>query len=86
MNPLFAWVKALPPGVQSLIYAVETGATTALVIFLGSLYTALGSPTGLDGFNWHGQLVTLELGVAAAVVKALLDFLKGAPPTQKGTP
>lgn len=82
MNGFNKWLKAQSPAVQSFIYAVETGVATAFVIFLGSFYSALTSPSGLGSFDWHGQLYTLEMGVAAAVVKAVLDFIKGNSPTQ----
>lgn len=86
-----AWVKTQSPAVQGLIYAVETGVATALTIFLASVYGALSGPNGLDGFNWHAQIYTLEMGVGAAVVKAVMDFLKGAnqpvpPPPPPATP
>lgn len=79
---MLTWFKSLPPAVQSLLYAIETGAAAALALFLASFYSALSSPSGLAGFDWHGQLTSLEMGVVAAIVKALLDMLKGAPPTQ----
>jgi len=86
MQKLQDWFKSLPPGVQSLLYAVETGVIAALVLFLGSLYVALTSKAGLAGFDWQGQLGALEAGAAAAVVKAILDFFKGNPPAQIPSP
>lgn len=82
MKAINAWIKAQSPAVQSLIYAIETGIAAAAALFLGALYTALSSPQGIAGFDWHGQLYSLEMGAAAAVVKAILDFLKGNKPTQ----
>jgi hypothetical protein len=78
-----AWFKSLPSWIQSALYAIETGVAAALVLFLASLYSALTGPHGLDGFDWAGQLHTLEIGAAAAVVKAILDLLKGNPPAQQ---
>lgn len=82
MSKLQAWFKGLPPAVQSVLYAIETGAAAALAIFLGSLYVSLTSAQGLTGFDWHGQVYALEMGVGAAVVKAVIDALKGSAPTQ----
>lgn len=82
MKAIQAFIKAQSPAVQSLIYAIETGVATALAIFLTSLYGALTGPNVLQGFNWHSQVYTLEMGVAAAIVKAVLDFLKGSAPSQ----
>lgn len=82
MNALQTWLKSLPPAWQTFFYAVETGVATVIIIFLSSLYGAFTSPHGLDGFDWHGQLYTLAMGVGAAIIKALIDFLKGTPPTQ----
>lgn len=84
MKAINAFIKAQSPATQSLIYALETGIIAALVLFGSALYAALTSPNGLQGFDWHGQVYTLEMGVAAAIVKALLDFLKGNAPTQIG--
>lgn len=82
MNGFNKWLKAQSPLIQSFIYAVETGVAAALAIFLASLYGAFTSPHGLVGFDWHGQIYTLEMGVGAAVVKAIIDALKGNAPTQ----
>lgn len=82
MSKFQAWFKGLPPSAQSVLYAVETGVAAALTIFLGSLYVALTSAQGLAGFDWHAQVYTLEMGVGAAIVKAVLDALKGAAPSQ----
>ena len=77
------WLKTLPPNIQTLLYAIEAGVVTALIVFLSSLYAAFNTPQGLSGFNWHTQLNTLGLAVGAAVIKALIDLLKGAPPSQQ---
>lgn len=82
MKAIQAFIKAQSPAVQSLIYAIETGVAAAAAIFLTSLYGELTGPNGLQGFNWHSQVYTLEMGVAAAVVKAVIDFLKGSAPSQ----
>lgn len=82
MTRIQAWFKSLPPSWQSFFYAVETGVATVIIIFLSSLYGAFISPHGLDGFDWHGQLYTLAMGAGAAIIKALIDLLKGSPPTQ----
>lgn len=82
MKAINAWIKAQSPAVQSFIYAVETGLAAAASVFLGSLYVAFTGPHGLAGFDWHGQIYTLEMGAGAAIVKAILDALKGTSPTQ----
>lgn len=90
MSKLHAWVKTLPPALQSLYYSVEAAVISALVLFLTAFVGYLQSHGSYAGFDWHGQLLTLQLSVSIGVGKAVLDALKGyAPPTtgqKDGTP
>lgn len=82
MNKLTIWFKALPPWLQSLLYAVETGVVAALTVFLLALYGATQTGT-LGTFDWKGQGYLLLVAVIGAIVKAILDLLKGNPPAQQ---
>lgn len=82
MTAIERWFKSLSPAVQSLLYAIETGVATVIIVFLGTLYSAMTSPQGLAAFAWHTQLYTLAMGAGAAIIKAIIDFLKGNAPSQ----
>lgn len=82
---LQAWVKSLPPPLQTLYYSVETAVVIALGAFFVALEAAIASDK-LSSFDWHGQLHLLWLALAGALVKAAIDLLKsagGEPPTQE---
>lgn len=76
INKLHAWVKTLPPALQTAYYAIETAVIAGLAIFLGTLYAYYSAHSSFAGFDWSGQIHTLQASVVTAILKAAWDLLK----------
>lgn len=72
-NPVIVVIKN--PLVIAAWRTFETAAIVALLTFCASLQTALVSPTGLSGYNWHVALSALALGVASGLVNGIVVLL-----------
>jgi hypothetical protein len=77
MSKIHVWVKTLPPALQSLYYSVEAAVIAAVVLFLTAVLSYAEAKGTFAGFDWRGQLLTLQLSVSIGALKALLDYLKG---------
>lgn len=80
-----AWLKTLPPGLQTSIYAFETALATAIAAFLYALYMSLTCTKNCAPFDWQNQLHLLWIALAAGAVKLAIDGVKmlgGQGPTQ----
>ena len=63
------------PYVIASLRLVETSAIVTLLAFLGTLQTALASPSGIASYDWRSALAALALGIASGVVNGLVAFL-----------
>ena len=63
------------PYITAALRLVETSAIVTLLAFLGTLQSALASPSGIASYDWRSALAALGLGLASGVVNGLVAFL-----------
>lgn len=74
------------PYVVASLRLIETSAIVTFLAFLGTLQSALTSPTGLASYDWRHALAALALGIASGVVNGLVAFLNLVLQAQKAKP
>lgn len=70
-----------------IVAALRLLETSVIVTFLGVLtvlQSALSSPAGLSGFDWHNALNALVLGLVSGVVNAAMAYLNAVKKGSEG--